>query len=143
MLLSYLLHFYVTLDNYVGGDSANNWGAGLLYGREGWVFAKGAFSGATSQRKNFIEYQGSVNNENSSNGFAGKKNQFINPHITGYQDANDVFHIWISYYDSYAHCLKYAAYTEKLTLDPAGITCNNNMYENFARYPHTHLVSYS
>ena len=123
--------FYVTLDNYVGGGSANDWGAGLLYGREGWVFKKGSFSGAPAQQKNFIEYQGSKNNENSSNGYDGKKNQFINPHITGYKDSNNVFHIWISYYDSYARCLKYASYEETLNLAADGITCNNNMYEYF------------
>ena len=125
--------FYVALDNQCNGDSANNWGAGLFYGREGWVFSKNSngFNGASSQHKNFIEYQGSKNGENSSNGFDGKKNQFINPHITGYKDENDIFHIWICYYDSYARCLKYAAYTEKLVLAPAGISCGNSLYENF------------
>lgn len=122
--------FYVALDNYVGGDSANAWGAGLFFAREGWKFRKGSW-GITTQNQNFIERQGSQNKEDSSNGYDGKKNQFINPHITGCVDDSGKTNIWISYYDSYARCLKYAAYKETVTMSE-NTSVTQNFYENFA-----------
>src|SRR5574344_464274 len=43
------------------------------------------------------------------------KNQFKNPRITGYLSGTDgLTYVYVSYYDAYARCLTYAAYTEKI-----------------------------
>lgn len=106
--------WYVTLDNQAIGNSANNWGAGLMLGRQGFTYSKknDGYNADMSQNKYSIEYQG--NGTAASGGLDRKKNQFINPRIAGYADENGTTYVYVSYYDSFSRCLKYAAYHEEL-----------------------------
>lgn len=106
--------WYVTLDNQAIGESANNWGAGLMLGRQGFTYSKknDGYNADMSQNKYSIEYQG--NGTAASGGLDRKKNQFINPRIAGYADENGTTYVYVSYYDSFSRCLKYAAYHEAL-----------------------------
>ena len=106
--------WYVTLDNQAIGNSANNWGAGLMLGRQGFTYSKknDGYNADMSQNKYSIEYQG--NGTAASGGLDRKKNQFINPRIAGYADENGTTYVYVSYYDSFSRCLKYAAYHEAL-----------------------------
>jgi len=127
------LPWYVINDNYVGGDSANTWGAGLMVAREGYDFPKKALNGtntiSNSENLNIVERQGSAksaDSRDSSNGYDSVLHQFKNPKITGWYDGISVsmnngngnttypgtVYVYVSYYDSYARCLKYAAFTE-------------------------------
>nr|WP_318717079.1 Ig-like domain repeat protein [uncultured Treponema sp.] len=111
------LPWYVVLDNYAGGNSANAWGAGLYIARQGFDFTKDNFKATTSQHPYIIEAQGKEGKHDMA-GVDEKKNQFINPHIAGYFDrSNEMYYMYISYYDTYARCLKYAAYKEKINKD--------------------------
>lgn len=111
------LPWYVVLDNYAGGNSANAWGAGLYIARQGFDFTKDNFKATTSQHPYIIEAQGKEGKHDMA-GVDEKKNQFINPHIAGYFDRyNEMYYMYISYYDTYARCLKYAAYKEKINKD--------------------------
>lgn len=113
------LPWYVVLDNYAGGNSANAWGAGLYIARQGFDFTKDNFKATTSQHPYIIEAQGKEG-KHDMKGVDEKKNQFINPHIAGYFDSsNEMYYMYISYYDTYARCLKYAAYKEKINKDPS------------------------
>ena len=106
--------WYVTLDNQAIGNSANNWGAGLMLGRQGFTYSKkdNGYNADLTQNKYSIEYQG--NGAAASGGLDRKKNQFINPRIAGYADENGTTYVYVSYYDSFSRCLKYAAYHEEL-----------------------------
>ena len=106
--------WYVTLDNQAIGESANSWGAGLMLGRQGFTYSKkqDGYNADMSQNKYSIEYQG--NGVAASGGLDRKKNQFINPRIAGYADENGTTYVYVSYYDSFSRCLKYAAYHEEL-----------------------------
>lgn len=106
--------WYVTLDNQAIGNSANNWGAGLMLGRQGFTYSKkdNGYNADLTQNKYSIEYQG--NGTAASGGLDRKKNQFINPRIAGYADENGTTYVYVSYYDSFSRCLKYAAYHEEL-----------------------------
>lgn len=127
------LPWYVFNDNYVGGSSANTWGAGLMVAREGYNFPKQALNGTNtisdSENLNIVERQGSstaADSRDSSNGYDSVLHQFKNPKITGWYDGISVsmnngngdttysgtVYVYVSYYDSYARCLKYAAFTE-------------------------------
>lgn len=127
------LPWYVFNDNYVGGSSANSWGAGLMVAREGYNFPKQALNGTNtisdSENLNIVERQGSstaADSRDSSNGYDSVLHQFKNPKITGWYDGISVsmnngngnttypgtVYVYVSYYDSYARCLKYAAFTE-------------------------------
>ncbi len=106
--------WYVTLDNQAIGESANAWGAGLMLGRQGFTYSKknNGYNADFTQNKYSIEYQG--NGVAASGGLDRKKNQFINPRIAGYADENGTTYVYVSYYDSFSRCLKYAAYHEEL-----------------------------
>lgn len=106
--------WYVTLDNQAIGNSANDWGAGLMLGRQGFTYSKktSGYNADLTQYKYSIEYQG--NGTAASGGLDRKKNQFINPRIAGYADENGTTYVYVSYYDSFSRCLKYAAYHEEL-----------------------------
>lgn len=127
------LPWYVFNDNYVGGSSANTWGAGLMIAREGYTFPKAEFNGNNSlsntQNLNIIERQskdGAADSRDSTSGYDRVLHQFKNPKITGWYDLTDVSmddgmgmkaydgtsYIYVSYYDSYTRCLKYAAFKE-------------------------------
>lgn len=126
--------YFVGQDNYLGNVDANCWGAGLFLARSGWVWDKNNINGTNTPDEGkytvFIEKQGktdSAKNRNSSNGYDSVLYQFKNPRIAGWnKDAKEIRwtnnggysdqygsstdYIYISYYDSYARCLKYAAY---------------------------------
>ena len=125
--------WYVFNDNYVGGDSANSWGAGLIIAREGYSFPKSAYNGTNSpterENLNIIERQGNgqpSDNRKPESGYDSVLSQFKNPRITGWYDPTSVTmnngngvqtypgtnYIYVSYYDSFSHCLKYAAFKE-------------------------------
>ncbi|MCQ2240939.1 Ig-like domain-containing protein [Treponema sp.] len=112
--------WYVVLDNYAGGNSANEWGAGLYIARQGFSFGKANFKATTSQHPYIIEAQGKEGKHDMT-GVDEKKNQFINPHIAGWFNSSDnMYYMYMSYYDTYARCLKYAAYKEKINKDNEG-----------------------
>lgn len=109
--------WYVALDNYVGGPSANSWGMGLFLARDNYNFDKSTWNGTNTNSENeyynIIERQGYNNaaeSRNSSEGYDSVLEQFKNPRITGYKGSDNKAYIYVSYYDSYARCLKYAAY---------------------------------
>ena len=125
--------WYVFNDNYVGGDSANSWGAGLIIAREGYSFPKSAYNGTNSPTEsenfNIIERQGNgqpSDKRKPESGYDSVLSQFKNPRITGWYDPTSVTmnngngsqtypgtnYIYVSYYDSFSHCLKYAAFKE-------------------------------
>ena len=117
--------WYVTLDNQAIGNSANDWGAGLMLGRQGFTYSKktSGYNADMTQNKYSIEYQG--NGTAASGGLDRKKNQFINPRIAGYADENGTTYVYVSYYDSFSRCLKYAAYHEALGV--TSITKNSSV----------------
>jgi len=145
--------WYVFNDNYVGGSSANSWGAGLILAREGYDFPKGDFNSTSSPTEsefvNIIERQGSgtaADSRNSSGGYDSVLHQFKNPRITGWYDGTAVTmnngngdvnydgtnYIYVSYYDSFSHCLKYAAFSEAWSKDGVGSKWGNvNGTKNF------------
>lgn len=147
------LPYYVMQDNYVGGQSASVWGPGLFLAREGMNFEESYMQGSntieTDQNYFIIEKQGdsgAAADRNSATGYDRILYQFKNPRIAGVQVSDEtmnysnkngvnyvtgVDYIYVSYYDSYAHCLKYAGYkvghrvhnTELISLTQWG---NNN-----------------
>ena len=129
------LPYYVMQDNYLGGDSASVWGPGLFLTREGMQFAKDKFQGSNTIEESkcffIIERQGDSGaaakrtTDTAKTGYDRVLYQFKNPRIAGVQVttekmnySNDggtnyvqgVDYIYVSYYDSYARCLKYAGY---------------------------------
>lgn len=119
--------FYIALDNYVDLDR-NKWGAGLFYAREGIKFQhKDSGWGADPTNVIPIEYQGKNKENNTSTfGIDNKKGQFKNPHVVAYKGSDNYtknnnnypyYYTWISYYDSFARCLKYAAFKESIGND--------------------------
>ena len=135
--------YYVVQDNWVGNVQANCWGPGLFMARVGWQWDKGELNADTTPANvtNYhiiIEKQGDrqdAMSRNSEEGYDSVLQQFKNPRITGWhkneaelkydnnqtQFAPSTDYIYISYYDSYARCLKYAAYR-------AGHRYNNGKY---------------
>ncbi|MCR5189045.1 MAG: hypothetical protein K6C97_08915 [Treponema sp.] len=126
-------NWYVVRDDYVGNSSANVWGPGLFLGNEGFSFPKGGWNSTNqpsdSEAYNIIERLGSnlpADSRNPATGYDSVQEQFQNPHITGWYDgtshtynngsgnqtAPGYTYIYVSYYDSFAKCLKYAAYKE-------------------------------
>ena len=131
-------NWYVVRDDYVGNSSANCWGPGLFLGYEGFSFPKNKWNSSSqpsdSEAYNIIERQGKdqpARTRAPSTGYDSLQEQFQNPHITGWYNANphtdgdgisrpgDTY-IYISYYDSFAKCLKYAAYKEDWTNGSVG-----------------------
>ena len=121
--------YYVLRDDWVGGNSANSWGTGLVLAREGYVWKKGTLDSTQSltenDHRNIIEREGNNNpaaSRNSSGGYDSVLKQFTNFQMTGYYASNEIInrennspvngvdYVYVSYYDSYARCLKYAAY---------------------------------
>ena len=122
--------YYVMQDNFIGGDSASVWGPGLFLSREGMNFDMSKFQkGNTIEESDtfaIIERQGSSGaaaKRDSSSGYDSVMYQFKNPRIAGayvgdetmkYANASTaatgVDYIYVSYYDSYARCLKFAGY---------------------------------
>ena len=125
--------WYVTLDNYLNGESANSWGAGLFLARQGYKFKKGTSYNGSADHHNVIEFQGKDNSRNSSSGFDSMRPQFINPRIAGYVGDDGYTYVYTSYYDLYAHCLKYSAHKEKVVtsnLAISGEKWEENMINN-------------
>ena len=126
--------YYVYQDNSLGGSSGSVWGMGLSLAREGTFYNRNYFNtgaGNTIEEEKlpfFIERQGynkASHTRDSSTGYDSVLYQFKNPRIAGWYDASDsllyssgdggkyvngVDLIYVSYYDSYAKCLKYAAF---------------------------------
>lgn len=126
--------YYVIQDNGLGGDSGSVWGLGLCLIREGIWYDRNYFNpykGNTIEEEKlpfFIERQGydtASHKRDSSTGYDSILYQFKNPRITGWYNENDsllyssanggkyvkgVDYIYVSYYDSYAKCLKYAGF---------------------------------
>lgn len=126
-------NWYVVRDDYVGNSSANVWGPGLFLGREGFDFPKSTWNSTNqpsdSEAYNIIERQGKdqpARTRAPATGYDSLQEQFQNLHITGWYDgtshsynngngnqtAPGYTYIYVSYYDSFAKCLKYAAYKE-------------------------------
>ena len=134
------LPYYVMQDNALCGDSANRWGSGLFLSREGYWYDRAYSSAYTSDLQENQEYYiierlgasgSTAASRNSSGGYDAVLHQFKNPRIAGWHKAaNEVYrydselanggtdYIYISYYDSYAKCLKYAAYKVGREFDP-------------------------
>ena len=110
----------------------------MFLGNEGFSFPKSAWN-STSQPSdteayNIIERQGKdqpARTRAPATGYDSLQEQFQNPHITGWYKSgthNDgdgkstpgYTYIYVSYYDSFAHCLKYAAYREDWTTTGVG-----------------------
>ncbi len=125
--------YYVMQDNGLGGASGSVWGLGLCMMREGIWYDRTYFNpygGNTIEEAKlpfFVERQGynvASHKRDSSTGYDSILYQFKNPRIAGWYNAVDsliynsgnkgkvsgVDYIYISYYDSYAKCLKYAGY---------------------------------
>ena len=132
------LPYYVIQTNYVGNVNANCWGPGLMIAREGFAYEKGTYEGTTglteSSLKWIIERQGSTNSamdRNSTDGYDSILYQFKNPRIAGWHTDNpgddatynngtarkQLDYVYVSYYDSYAKCLKFAAYRSGRDVD--------------------------
>ena len=134
--------YYVMQDNFIGGDSASVWGPGLFLSREGMNFDMSKFQkGNTIEESDtfaIIERQGSSGaaaNRDSSSGYDSVMYQFKNPRIAGayvgdetmkYANASTaatgVDYIYVSYYDSYARCLKFAGYKVAHNIDKDNMT---------------------
>ncbi|MCQ2585286.1 MAG: Ig-like domain-containing protein [Treponema sp.] len=97
--------FYVLLDN--GLEGSGTWKAGLMVVRNGHNYQ--------SYMNNADNYSaerlgnGNSDTPNSSDGKDEMMFQFKNPKITGYE-GTDEYYLYISYYDAYAKCLKFAKY---------------------------------
>lgn len=147
------LPYYVLQTNYVGNVNANCWGPGLMIAREGFAYEKGTYEGTTglgeSSLKWIIERQGSNNSatgRNSSDGYDSILYQFKNPRIAGWHtdsppeadrtnyDSNNkrkqLDYVYVSYYDSYAKCLKFAAFRSGRDVDGGNISTINTTVEN-------------
>lgn len=134
--------YYVMQDNFVGGDSASVWGPGLFLSREGMNFDMSKFQkGNTIEESDtfaIIERQGSSGaaaKRNSSTGYDSVMYQFKNPRIAGTYvgtekmkyanastEATGVDYIYVSYYDSYARCLKFAGFKVAHNIDKDNMT---------------------
>lgn len=126
------LPYYVMQDNFVDGDSGNRFGPGLFLSREGFNWNRNALAAANGsdveEGKDYfiIERHGksgaAIAGRDHTTGYDAVLQQFKNPRITGYSAVGEticyyddktvtgVDYIYVSYYDSYAKCLKYAAY---------------------------------
>lgn len=138
------LPYYICETNYVGNVNSNCWGPGLILSREGFEYVRDTYETTTTlSEKNLqwiIERQGSGNSamkRNSSTGYDSVLYQFKNPRIAGWHtdnpDAADktsgpqatssdgkygrLDYIYVCYYDSFAKCLKYAAYRSGTDVD--------------------------
>ena len=130
------LPYYVVQTNYVGNTAAERWGLGLILSREGFNYTKDAFESSKTlsetQYPFTIERQGNEQSavaRDSSTGYDAVLYQFKNFRMAGWHNSDpktaekcqysdsggnnlrdEVDYIYVSYYDSFAKCLKYAAY---------------------------------
>ena len=130
------LPYYVVQTNYVGNTAAERWGLGLILSREGFNYTKDAFETSKTlsetQYPFTIERQGNEQSavaRDSSTGYDAVLYQFKNFRMAGWHNSDpktaekcqysnsggnnlrdEVDYIYVSYYDSFAKCLKYAAY---------------------------------
>ena len=126
------LPYYVIQTNYVGNVNANCWGPGLILSHEGFAYDKGTYEGTTGLQENarqwIIERQG---NNSSATGRTLQMVMIVsfislkNPRIAGWHTDSPIEedktyyadnikqsqlnYVYVSYYDSYAKCLKFAA----------------------------------
>ncbi len=136
------LPYYVLQTNYVGNVNANCWGPGLMLAREGFAYDKSTYEGTTGLSESslnwIIERQGNTNSatgRNSSDGYDSVLYQFKNPRIAGWHtdtpgdDAtqyasnskrSQLDYVYVSYYDNYAKCLKFAAFRSGRDVDSNG-----------------------
>ncbi len=147
------LPYYVLQTNYVGNVNANCWGPGLMLSREGFAYDKSVYEGTNSLSESslqwIIERQGSTNSatgRNSSDGYDSVLYQFKNPRIAGwhtdspeeddktYYSSNNkrlqLDYIYVSYYDNYAKCLKFAAFRSGRDASDNRITTINTTANN-------------
>lgn len=138
--------YYVVQDNWVGNVQANCWGPGLFLGRVGWQWDKTNMN-SDQHPANDNDYEVIIEKQGDSGTAMGRADkagtgydyvlyQFKNPRIAGwnstaegkqikwttnggvsnpYGESTD--YIYVSYYDSYARCLKYAAYRAARRMD--------------------------
>ena len=133
------LPYYVLQTNYVGNVNANCWGPGLMLAREGFAYDKGTYEGTTGLSESslnwIIERQGNTNSatgRKSSDGYDSVLYQFKNPRIAGWHTDNpgddatqyasnskrsQLDYVYVSYYDNYAKCLKFAAFRSGRDVD--------------------------
>lgn len=144
------LPYYILQTNYVGNSAANSWGPGLILSREGFVYSKGTYETTETLSEEtynwIIERQGNNSpaaTRNSSEGYDSILYQFKNPRIAGWHtdspgdDATtysnnggaanggkrtQLDYVYVSYYDSYAKCLKFAAFRSGRDMDGQRIT---------------------
>lgn len=151
------LPYYVMQDNALAGESANRWGSGLFISREGYFFNReysSAYSTDLQEDQEFyiIERLGAggstAASRNSSDGYDAVLHQFKNPRIVGWHKNDESIYyydnktynggtdyIYISYYDSYAKCLKYAAYKIAHRFDGSNMsTISTNGTETYMGY---------
>lgn len=130
------LPYYVLQTNYVGNTNANCWGPGLILSRDGFTYTKSTYEQTTGLSEStyqwIIERQGDTieaTKRDSSTGFDSILYQFKNPRIAGWHTNNPIDsdktvysneggnkkreqldYVYVSYYDSYAKCLKFATF---------------------------------
>ena len=144
------LPYYVLQTNFVGNSDANIWGPGLIISREGFTYSKNSYengnnSPSESTYQWIIEKQGnntSAAKRDSKGGYDSILYQFKNPRITGWHTDNpgddktqysnsggakyrsQLDYVYVSYYDSYAKCLKFAAFRSGREFDSNGKISN-------------------
>lgn len=144
------LPYYVLQTNFVGNSDANIWGPGLIISREGFTYSKNFYengnnSPSESTYQWIIEKQGnntSAAQRDSKGGYDSILYQFKNPRITGWHTDNpsddktqysnsggaqyrsQLDYVYVSYYDSYAKCLKFAAFRSGREIDSNGKISN-------------------
>lgn len=133
------LPYFVLQTNYVGNTNANCWGPGLILSREGFSYQREVYETTTGLSEGklpwIIERQGNTNsamNRDSSTGYDSVLYQFKNLRMAGWHTdspieddktkGNNIIYdrldyIYVTYYDSYAKCLKYAAFRSGTTVD--------------------------
>ena len=135
------LPYYVIQTNYVCNVNANCWGPGLILSREGFAYDKGTYEGNTGLQENSLQWiierqrnNISATGRNSTDGYDSILYQFKNPRIAGWhtdspieeedktyyadnQKRSQLDYVYVSYYDSYAKCLKFAAFRSGRDVD--------------------------
>lgn len=139
------LPYYVLQTNYVGNVNANCWGPGLILSREGFAYDRSVYETTTALSESslpwIIERQGNQNSamgRDSSTGYDSVLYQFKNPRMAGWHTDSPIEddrtsggqaldqtshkfsrldYIYVTYYDSYAKCLKYAAFRSGTDVD--------------------------
>lgn len=147
--------YYVLQTNYVGNSNAESWGPGLILSRDGFIYNKGTFETTQSLSEDkyqwIIEKHGDgkpATNRDSSTGYDSILYQFKNPRIAGWhtntpiesdktiysnsggnQTRKQLDYVYVTYYDNYAKCLKFAAFRSGTDFDGNKITIPQNASE--------------